>query len=136
MKRELCLSILALTFCLSDSVQASDAAKQDTRSCGTDYPADFPCIVGGKPSAGIAGLPNVNSMSVLHYKTSPKTIAERIEAEATSTGWALTEREVGMEPEGPRYRFSFAKAGVTVHTSAYQSRGLTVLMVVTLNENK
>ena len=136
MKRELCLSILALTVCLSDSVQANDAAKQDTRSCGSDYPADFPCIVGGKPSTGIDGLPNVKSMNVLHFKGSPKSIAERIEAAAVSAGWALTEREVGMEPEGPRYRFSFTKAGVTIHTSAYQSSGLTVLMVVTLKENQ
>jgi len=136
MKLQHCFSILALTACLSDSVQANDDAKKDTPSCGTDYPADFPCIVGSRPLKGIEGLPNLQTMHVLRYETSPKAIAERIETEAASAGWALTKREVGMEPEGPRYRFSFAKAGVTVHASAYQSAGLTVLMVVTLKESQ
>ena len=132
---------VALTACLSGSALADDASKQDTRSCGLEYPHDFPCIAGGKTSKGIDGLPNLKSMSVLLYASSPKEIAERIEAEAASTGWSLVKREVGMEVgmepgtgPSPRYRYSFAKAGVTVHTSTYLSAGRTVLMVVTLSE--
>lgn len=136
MTRILCLSVFVLAVCLSSSVRADDAAKQDSRSCGADYPAGFPCIAGGKPAKGIDGLPNLKTMNVVHYETSPKAIAERLEAEATSSGWTLGEREVGMEPGGPRYRISFTKEGVTVHASAFQSVGQTVLMIVTLTEKK
>ena len=139
MKWVLCSAAVTLTACLSGSVLADDSNKQDSRSCGEDYPLDFPCIAGGMTFQGLDGIQNVKSNSVLIYTTSPKKIAERIEAEATSNGWVLVKREVGMEPgkgPSPRYRYSYEKAGVTVHTSAYESTGRTVLMVVTLIEQQ
>ena len=134
MKRIPCLAVLAIS--LSVLVQAKDAAKPDSGSCGPGYPADFPCIAGGRLMPGVEGLPNLQTMNVINYDTTPKKIAERIEAEATRAGWVVTDREVGREHDAPRYRFSFTRAGVKVHASAFQSSGLTVLMVVTMTEVK
>lgn len=133
MKWLLCFSILVFAGGLSAK---EVAAGQEARSCGPGYPSDFPCIAGGRPFKGIEGVPNLKSMNVVHYGASPKTIAERLETEAVNSGWVLTKREIGMEPSGPRYRFSFTKTGVTVHVSSYQSHGVTVLQVMTLGANQ
>ena len=84
MKRTLCLSIIAFAFYASTSARAGDADKQNPAACGAGYPADFPCIPGGKPAQGVGELPNLKSMNVVHYKTAPNRLATQLEAKAKS----------------------------------------------------
>ena len=107
--------ILALLLAFPRFAVAGDAG------CGPDYPANLPCLLGAThtPHRGLE-IPGIDAkIVVLTYKKSKIELFAEFTGEAGASGWDVSEREDGNEPDGIRYRSSMNKDGVSIGFSVY-----------------
>ena len=119
------VSILFALLLVSTSVEARD--------CPAAYPADFPCLPGGREfdfESVRGALPAGSSRVVMQYAGPPKNRYDEVLASAAALGWTVQSREDAQEMDGTRYRATFKKAERVISISVFGGPGAALLLVV------
>jgi len=73
-------------------------------------------------------------MVVVAYEEPPAVIAKKLATAAVSAGWVIEHSEEGPEPEGIRYRATFARNGKSLSTSTYDMNGVTIIQLMQMQQ--